>query len=81
MKWMWKWGRDATPFNVIPFCPNCDYQIIPQFASAFRMAPRYSYKCEDCGYNCGDFEGEFERLQEKVILKTKVSQLIILQVQ
>ncbi len=69
LKWRWKVGSDGLPYDVTPFCPKCDYQIIPQFASAFRVAPRYEFKCEDCGFDGGSFEGEYDELEQKVKLK------------
>jgi len=69
LKWRWKVSSDGLPYDITSFCPKCDYQIIPQFASAFRVAPRYEFKCEDCGFYGGAFDGEYDELEQKVKLK------------
>ena len=69
MNWRWSLGSDGSPYAVTPFCPKCDYQIMPKFDSSFRIAPRYAFICEDCGFDGGAFEGEYPQIEQKVILK------------
>jgi hypothetical protein len=48
MIWRWKYASSAEIYDLIPFCPNCDFQIVPRFAGAYRIVERYSFHCEDC---------------------------------
>lgn len=69
LKWIWKYGSDGYIFDVVSLCPKCDYQIIPKFASAFRAAARYEFKCDECGYSGGFYDGEYEEYERKIKLK------------
>lgn len=69
LKWIWKYGSEGYIFDVVSLCPRCDYQIMPRFASAYRAAPRYEFKCDECGYNGGVFDGDYEEYEQKIKLK------------
>lgn len=69
LTWRWRLGSDGAPYEITPFCPKCDYQIVPKFASAFRVAPRYALMCEDCGFDGGFIEGEYRDFEQKIVLK------------
>jgi hypothetical protein len=69
LKWIWKYGSDGYIYEVVSLCPKCDYQIIPKFANAYHAAPQYEFKCDECGYNGGFCEGEYEEYEQKIKLK------------
>jgi DNA-directed RNA polymerase subunit RPC12/RpoP len=65
---MWRYSGNRID-NLHSLCPRCQYQILPKDSSSYAAAPRYEYKCDDCGYSAGTIKGYPEELHQKVELK------------
>jgi hypothetical protein len=49
MVWRWQYGSGGDIYGLAPFCPHCDFQIHPRFASPYKMIECYSFRCDHCG--------------------------------
>jgi hypothetical protein len=57
LKWRWTYGHNWRIEKLFPFCPRCDYQIIPQELGYGTQL----YQCEDCG-----FQKRLDMLQSEI---------------
>jgi hypothetical protein len=69
MVWRWRYGRGNDIYSLVPFCPHCDFQIIPRHPSAYEAVDRLAFECEHCSQfsttldgTWNDIEGRVERL-------------------
>jgi len=46
--WRWRWSSDGSIHTIVPFCPHCDMQIVPQHEGAYRAVAPLVFRCEDC---------------------------------
>lgn len=49
MVWRWRYGIDNRVYDIVPFCPHCDFQIIPRRANAYQAVDCLVFECEHCG--------------------------------
>jgi hypothetical protein len=69
------WRRDYTSIdqimNLHSFCPQCDYQLKPQYNSTgFRPFDFfYSYDCDECSFKLNSRIEKIEEFEERVIKK------------
>lgn len=66
LRWRWEYFDDGTIHNLYTFCPNCDFQIYPHNASAFRFIDRIGFHCDSCGKNLGELDDSSSSLENKV---------------
>lgn len=69
IRWRWRYDGDTSIYNLVSFCPRCDYQVHPRNVSGFRAIDHLGYRCDDCGATLGDFEMSLEELSSRVTRK------------
>ena len=74
IKWHWSYGADHGIKSLYPFCPTCDYQILPQEVGGYAAAPRTRFFCDVCKATIlelnepfGVIEGKVERMIHREI--------------
>lgn len=67
VRWRWLYGRDGTLYNLVSFCPRCDYQIFARNSSAYRAVDSLEFRCEDCGALAAHFEIPLEEIESRVM--------------
>lgn|SRR3990172_993287 len=67
IRWRWRYDTGGVIYNLVSFCPKCDYQIFPRNVAAFQPVDRLQYKCEDCGAVVREFEIAFEEIESRVM--------------
>ena len=48
MKWRWRYDDNNQIRDLLPFCPHCDFQIVPHDASDSPVSIRTEFRCDDC---------------------------------
>ena len=66
IRWRWRYGSDGAIYQLVSFCPNCDYQIHPRDVAAYRAVDHIGYRCEDCGALVGDFQMSLDEIESRV---------------
>jgi hypothetical protein len=65
MKWRWVYeGRHIE--NLVPFCPKCDFQIIPK-RTGHRAASQVLYECDDCSSFVHVIDLPPEEIEDRII--------------
>ena len=67
LKWRWKYTTDGSIWEVVSFCPQCDYQVLPQRSSAYNVIIAIDYHCESCGRDLAEFTDSYEVLESRVV--------------
>jgi hypothetical protein len=62
--WRWRYFGDIMS-DMSTFCPNCDFQVFPEQASAYSFIDHISFHCVSCNRNLGSFEESFASLENK----------------
>jgi hypothetical protein len=47
LKWRWRYDDDGRIYRLLPFCPSCDFQIVPHDASD-AGGLRIRFLCDGC---------------------------------
>jgi hypothetical protein len=66
LRWRWTYASGMQILNKATCCPNCDYQVYADAASAFSAIDRISFHCENCGRNLGEFTESVASLENRV---------------
>ena len=62
----WQWQYFGTSMSeMLTFCPQCDFQVYPEHASAYASIERISFRCESCPCELGTFDESFGSLEDK----------------
>lgn len=69
LKWVWSYYGNGGISSLHSLCPQCDYQILARNSSTYYSVPRFVFKCDECGYEAGLFEGDYAELEQKIKLK------------
>jgi hypothetical protein len=67
IKWRWKWEGGVTHLGA--FCPQCDLQISPENASAYRAVSHYCMRCPDCDVTLHEFYCDPDEFIDQVKLR------------
>ncbi|OGU67771.1 MAG: hypothetical protein A2499_01070 [Stygiobacter sp. RIFOXYC12_FULL_38_8] len=67
LKWRWSYSSNGSIINLVPFCPNCDFQVRPHRTSSFQILDNIGFRCEDCCKDIADFDHDYKVLEDKVI--------------
>jgi hypothetical protein len=65
LKWRWQYSQSGI-YRLVCFCPACDQQLYPQNRSAFRALDRIGFRCDHCGRDLGEFDMNWDTLEDKV---------------
>jgi hypothetical protein len=66
LRWRWSYFKDGGIYEMHTFCPNCDFQVYAEDASAYRAVDRISFHCDSCGQRLGEFNESYASLESKV---------------
>jgi len=67
IRWRWHYGSDGSIYNLVSFCPRCDYQIFARNSSGYRAVDSLEFRCEDCGAVVAHFEVPLEEVESRVM--------------
>lgn len=63
----WRWGlSEGLPYQVSPFCLNCDYQLDPQNVSSYHAIEAICFQCDHCGRTSARFDESWHSLERRV---------------
>jgi hypothetical protein len=48
VKWKWHWNQSGNAVNLTPYCPQCDFQLVPSVSRAIERYPFTNFECEEC---------------------------------
>lgn len=65
VRWRWKYINNAVG-ELTTFCPNCDYQVFPEDASAYSAIDRIAFRCDSCQRELATFNESYSALKSKV---------------
>jgi hypothetical protein len=65
LRWRWRYFDNGQIRDIHTFCPNCDFQVFPQNASAWDAVDRIRFKCDSCHSELGQFQEAFESVESK----------------
>ena len=66
IKWRWGYYSNGSLKKPVPFCLNCDFQLVPRFSSAYRSIDMWSFRCENCGHNPPVVEEPLNSFKDRV---------------
>jgi len=64
LRWRWDYFGQSVG-HMHTFCPRCDFQVLPNQASAFAAVDRISFHCESCQSALGSFDESWGSLEDK----------------
>ncbi|WFC62625.1 hypothetical protein EWH21_13155 [Pseudomonas sp. REST10] len=65
LNWRWRYSGQRVD-GIRSFCPHCDFELFPVDSSSYAAVPRFAFRCDSCGANLGEFEGDPRELESKV---------------
>ena len=68
IKWRWRYGQMGI-YDIASFCPECDLQVHPVSASAYRAVDRVVYGCDECHWHSEEFEMSAAEVEDRVLRK------------
>lgn len=64
--WRWSYFQGTTVYNLVPFCPLCDFQIRPCYTNPHPVMDEITFSCEDCGKFQKSFPERYEAVEDLV---------------
>lgn len=64
----WRWGYPVSINELHPFCPKCDYRLVPVGSDHF-LHDWVDFECENCDTDLGRIRHSFTETKNKVVLK------------
>jgi hypothetical protein len=66
LRWRWRYSDSGRPYELVTFCPSCDYQIYAKNVSPYAAVPQIEFWCDVCGQAMAQFHEPLESLESKV---------------